>query len=133
SEALAGWRGPAHRRLPPAQSQPEGAPMPHYDTATQPRTILGHPPGLFVLFFTEMWERFSYYGMRALLVLFMVDHLFVRPDVGRQVLGFNTIKGALEAVYGPLDNQPLSSLIYGLYTAFVYHCSLMAFCDWLSM
>jgi POT family proton-dependent oligopeptide transporter len=36
-------------------------------------TILGHPEGLFVLFFTEMWERFSYYGMRALLVLFLVS------------------------------------------------------------
>ena len=32
--------------------------------------VLGHPSGLFVLFFTEMWERFSYYGMRALLVMF---------------------------------------------------------------
>ena len=32
-----------------------------------------HPRGLYTLFFTEMWERFSYYGMRALLVLFMVD------------------------------------------------------------
>ena len=32
-----------------------------------------HPEGLFVLFFTEMWERFSFYGMRALLVLFLVD------------------------------------------------------------
>ncbi|MBL4887198.1 MAG: MFS transporter, partial [Flavobacteriaceae bacterium] len=37
------------------------------------RTVLGHPSGLFVLFFTEMWERFSYYGMRALLVLFLVS------------------------------------------------------------
>ena len=35
------------------------------------KTILGHPVGLFILFFTEMWERFSYYGMRALLVLFL--------------------------------------------------------------
>lgn len=35
-------------------------------------TIIGHPEALFVLFFTEMWERFSYYGMRALLVLFLV-------------------------------------------------------------
>ena len=33
--------------------------------------VLGHPAGLFVLFFTEMWERFSFYGMRALLVLFL--------------------------------------------------------------
>ena len=38
-----------------------------------PHTILGHPDSLFVLFFTEMWERFSYYGMRALLVLFLVS------------------------------------------------------------
>lgn len=36
-------------------------------------TVLGHPSGLFVLFFTEMWERFSYYGMRAILVLFLVS------------------------------------------------------------
>ena len=34
-------------------------------------TVLGHPAGLFVLFFTEMWERFSYYGMRAILILYM--------------------------------------------------------------
>jgi len=40
--------------------------------AATPHTILGHPDALFVLFFTEMWERFSYYGMRALLVLFLV-------------------------------------------------------------
>ena len=33
--------------------------------------VLGHPAGLFVLFFTEMWERFSYYGMRAILVIFL--------------------------------------------------------------
>ena len=33
--------------------------------------VLGHPSGLFVLFFTEMWERFSYYGMRAILVIFL--------------------------------------------------------------
>ncbi len=39
------------------------------------RTFLGHPLGLYVLFFTEMWERFSYYGMRALLMLYMVNYL----------------------------------------------------------
>ena len=37
--------------------------------------VLGHPSGLFVLFFTEMWERFSYYGMRALLVMFLTASL----------------------------------------------------------
>ena len=86
----------------------------------RPGTFLGHPRGLFVLFFTEMWERFSYYGMRSLLVLYMVNHLFIRPDVGQRVLGFTAIKGALESVFGPLAVQPLSSQIYGLYTGFVY-------------
>jgi dipeptide/tripeptide permease len=42
--------------------------------APEQRTFLGHPLGLYVLFFTEMWERFSYYGMRSLLVLYMLDH-----------------------------------------------------------
>jgi proton-dependent oligopeptide transporter, POT family len=86
----------------------------------QGRTFLGHPPGLFILFFTEMWERFSSYGMRSLLVLYMVNHLFLKPDVGKEVLGFNTIKGLLESAFGPLGPQPLSSQIYGLYTALVY-------------
>ena len=36
------------------------------------KTIFGHPAGLFVLFFTEMWERFSYYGMRAILVIYII-------------------------------------------------------------
>ena len=45
-------------------------------TPTQ-STWLGHPPGLFVLFATEMWERFSYYGMRALLILYLTKHWFV--------------------------------------------------------
>ncbi|MBP6875559.1 MAG: peptide MFS transporter [Candidatus Eisenbacteria bacterium] len=84
------------------------------------RTILGHPRGLFVLFFTEMWERFSYYGMRSLLVLYMVDNLFLRPDVGQKVLGYSAIRSSLESIFGPLAIQPFSSQIYGLYTAFVY-------------
>ena len=42
-------------------------------SATNQKTVLGQPSGLFVLFFTEMWERFSYYGMRALLVLFLIS------------------------------------------------------------
>ncbi len=90
-----------------------------FDPDRQPQ-FLGHPVGLFVLFFTEMWERMSYYGMRALLVLYMVDHLLLRPDVGEAVLGFATLRGILESAYGPLENQALASQIYGVYTAFVY-------------
>lgn len=83
-------------------------------------TWLGHPKGLFILFMTEMWERMSYYGMRSLLALYMVNHLFIRPDVGAKVLGFNHIKNSLEAAFGPLGTQALQSQVYGLYTGFVY-------------
>jgi POT family proton-dependent oligopeptide transporter len=84
------------------------------------RTFLGHPVGLFVLFFTEMWERFSYYGMRALLMLYMTQYLITAAESGRPVVGFETLRAGLEAVFGPLAVQPLASQIYGLYTGFVY-------------
>ena len=57
-------------------------------------TILGHPKGLFVLFFAEMWERFSYYGMRALLIFYLTKHW--------------------------LFSDEKSGIIYGAYTALVY-------------
>jgi POT family proton-dependent oligopeptide transporter len=91
------------------------------DTVREQKTILGHPAGLFVLFFTEMWERVSYYGMRALLVLYMVNYLIPRVHSGAShVVGFMSLQHGLEAVFGPLAVQPLSSQVYGLYTAFVY-------------
>jgi proton-dependent oligopeptide transporter, POT family len=58
------------------------------------KTFLGHPQGLFILFFVELWERFSYYGMRAILIFYLTKHwLFAKPD---------------------------AQLIYGAYTALVY-------------
>jgi len=88
--------------------------------APKQKELFGHPIGLTYLFLTEMWERFSFYGMRALLTLYMVKILFVMPDVGEKVMGYSAIKGFLESVFGPLAVQPLSSQIYGFYTAFVY-------------
>jgi proton-dependent oligopeptide transporter, POT family len=84
------------------------------------KTIFGHPPGLFVLFFTEMWERCSYYGMRSLLMLYMTDHLITHAMNGGYVFGFGALRATLEGIYGPQSIQPLASLIYGTYTAFVY-------------
>jgi POT family proton-dependent oligopeptide transporter len=49
--------------------------------------MLGHPKGLFVCFFTEMWERFSFYGMKALLLLFMLKHHLFGDQLGYAVLG----------------------------------------------
>jgi POT family proton-dependent oligopeptide transporter len=81
--------------------------------------LFGHPRALSFLFFTEMWERFSYYGMRALLVLYMVNYLFV-PERIDSVSGLAGLRQVLEGAFGPLDIQPLASLIYGLYTGLVY-------------
>ena len=66
-----------------------------------------------------MWERFSFYGMRALLVLYMVKYLLLPPQEG-SVLGLAAFKAALETVFGPLELQPLASQIYGFYTGLVY-------------
>ena len=81
--------------------------------------LFGHPRGLTFLFTTEMWERFSYYGMRSLLVLYMTKYLLLADRSG-SVIGLSTLHRALESVFGPLDVQPLSSQIWGLYTGLVY-------------
>jgi POT family proton-dependent oligopeptide transporter len=81
--------------------------------------LFGHPRGLTFLFTTEMWERFSYYGMRSLLVLYMTKHLLL-PEYAGDVRGLTTVRAALEGLFGPLDVQPLSSQIWGFYTALVY-------------
>lgn len=89
-------------------------------TAIAKSEFLGHPKGLFILFFTEMWERMSYYGMRALLVLYMTKYLLFDPERAARVTGFQSLKHLLEIGFGPLEAQPLSSELYGLYTGFVY-------------
>jgi POT family proton-dependent oligopeptide transporter len=71
------------------------------------------------MFATEMWERFSYYGMRALLVLYMVNYLLL-PGRIENVIGMAGLRRALEIPFGPLDTQPLASQIYGFYSGFVY-------------
>src|SRR5437867_3170059 len=53
-----------------------------------PGEVLGHPTGLFILFFTEMWERFSFYGMKALLILYMVNYLFWRQNEASHIFAW---------------------------------------------
>ena len=76
-------------------------------TTLQPhqKEIFGHPIGLFVLFFTEMWERFSYYGMRAILVLYLVS----QTDIVNAGLGWT-------------NREALA--LYGWYTMMVYVMSI---------
>ncbi len=74
---------------------------------TQEKTILGHPAGLYILFFVEMWERFSYYGMRAILTLFLAAPV---------------IMGDPQSGYGWSNAETLS--FYGTYTMCVYLMSI---------
>jgi len=75
------------------------------DIPAEQRKLFGHPLGLYTLFFTEMWERASYYGTRALLVLFLVDAV----SKGRGGLGMSV---------------PNATAIYGIYTGCVYLMTL---------
>jgi POT family proton-dependent oligopeptide transporter len=92
-----------------------------FQTVRTQKTILGHPAGLFVLSSTEMWERFQYYGMRSLLILYMTDFLINGFRSGNvSILRFGGLERGIQAVFGPMGVQPLASQIYGLYTALVY-------------
>ena len=61
------------------------------------RELFGYPRGLTVLATTEMWERFSFYGMQALLILYMTKYLLL-PDHARNVLGLGGFRHAVEAI-----------------------------------
>jgi POT family proton-dependent oligopeptide transporter len=102
-----------------AGEAPPPHPAPQAGEGEKAADLFGHPRGLSYLFATEMWERFSYYGMKALLVLYMVKHL-LDPQRAETVYGLAGFKSLLESMFGPLDIQPFSSQIYGFYTGLVY-------------
>jgi POT family proton-dependent oligopeptide transporter len=90
---------------------------PDYEVGTNnDRAFLGHPKGLGYLGFTEACERFSYYSMQTLLVLYMVNYLLV-PGRMEKVVGLDWLNAH---VYPGLSGQPLASAIFGTYTALVY-------------
>lgn len=86
-------------------------------------TIYGHPRGLAYLAFTELWERFSYYGMTALLTLYMVKQLLL-PGHAENVLGLETMRTLFE-FRGPMSNLAFASLIYGWYGGLVYFTPIL--------
>lgn len=88
-------------------------------SAAVARTFLGEPRALAYLAFTEAWERFSYYGMTALLVLYLTQALLL-PGHVEHIAAFTAFRNALESVFGPLSTLALASQIFGLYTGFVY-------------
>jgi POT family proton-dependent oligopeptide transporter len=89
------------------------------------KAFLGHPPGLWYLVFGEAWERFSYYGMQALLVLYLTQYLLVPENVAH-VAGFTQFRHFLESLYGPLATPvTLAAAITGLYSGGVYFTPLI--------
>ena len=90
---------------------------PDYEVGTNDdRAFLGHPKGLGYLGFTEACERFSYYSMQTLLVLYMVNYLLV-PGRMENVVGLEWLQAN---VYNGIAGQPLASAIFGTYAALVY-------------
>lgn len=84
-------------------------------TISEDRRFLGHPIGLGYLAFTEAWERFSFYGMQALLVLYMTKELLLPGHVENVAL-FEPFS----RLYGGIEGQALASAIFGTYAASVY-------------
>jgi proton-dependent oligopeptide transporter, POT family len=84
------------------------------------KDVLGHPRGLWYLVFAEAWERFSYYGMQALLVLYLTQYLLLPENVAG-IAGFLPFRSFLEGLYGSLATPiALAAAITGLYSAGVY-------------
>ena len=83
------------------------------------RAFFGHPAGLGWLSFCELWERFSFYGMQALLVLYLTNYLFLPENIGK-VAGMDALRAAIESATGPRSAQQLASAVFGLYAGFVY-------------
>lgn len=97
-------------------------PLPPAAAASADRAFLGHPRGLGYIAFAEFWERFSYYGMQTLLVLYMTKQLLL-PGHVEGVGGFAAFRPWLERVYGgggALSVVATASAIFGLYTGLVY-------------
>jgi POT family proton-dependent oligopeptide transporter len=98
-------------------------------SSTAEKTWFGHPRGLTTLFGTELWERYSYYAMRALLVLYLTKYILLPGHVETVWLA-PQIRAFYEMMFGPLSVQQLSSWIYGTYTGFVYLTPLLG--GWLA-
>ncbi|MGX7927329.1 peptide MFS transporter [Tsuneonella sp. HG094] len=88
-------------------------------TTAEARTFLGQPIGVAYLAMTEAWERFSFYGMRGLLVLYMVQEILL-PGRIENVAGMDAYRAWITSVFGELSTQAFASQTFGLYAGFVY-------------
>jgi POT family proton-dependent oligopeptide transporter len=95
-------------------ADPTGAHLPH----STDRAFFGHPKGLGYLAGTELWERFSFYSMQSLLMLYMTKYLLL-PENTSKVLGFDVFRSVVEGVFGPMTNLALAAQTFGLYSGMI--------------
>ena len=86
--------------------------------ATHDSDFFGHPRGLAYLAFTQIWERFSFFGMQALLALYLIHQLLL-PGHIEHVWGFAAFRAGLEGIVGHLTTLALGAQVFGLYLGFV--------------
>lgn len=84
----------------------------------EPRQLFGHPRGLAVLAGLEVWDRVSFYGMQAMLVLYMAEQLLL-PGHVEGIVGFAAFRAGLESLVGPMSVRALATQIFGLYVGLV--------------
>jgi POT family proton-dependent oligopeptide transporter len=88
-------------------------------TSERDERFFGHPKGLGTLAGTELWERFSFYGMQALLMLYMTQHL-LKPEIAPDVLGLGAFRSLLTGLFGPMTDLAFAAQTFGLYSGFIY-------------
>jgi POT family proton-dependent oligopeptide transporter len=88
------------------------------------RQLFGHPRGLTVLAGTEVWERFSFYGMQALLLLYMTKYLLL-PEHASKVLGLDAARSFVDGAFGHHTDLGFATMIYGIYSGLIYATPLL--------
>ncbi len=86
--------------------------------ATTDHAFFGHPRGLGFLAGTELWERFSFYSMQSLLMLYMTKYLLLPQNSGN-VAGLGLYRSVLERIFGPMTDLALAAQTFGLYSGFI--------------
>jgi POT family proton-dependent oligopeptide transporter len=96
--------------------------------AAAERNFLGHPRGLVILFFTEMWERFSYYGMRGLLIFYLTQHFLFSDERSNLIYGaYTALVFVMTIVGGTLADHYLGSrkaVTFGAILLVLGHCGM---------
>ena len=104
------------------------APANSVHTNKEGTTLLGHPRGLVILFFTEMWERFSYYGMRGLLILYLTQHFLFSDERSNVIYGaYTALVYVMTIIGGTLADRYLGSrkaVTFGAILLVLGHCGM---------